>query len=78
MRQGGKVSEATQLFQVSPATIYRWLKRDNLAPTVVPRRPWKLDWPALAADVVARPDDRLVDCAEGFGIAVSMISYVLQ
>ncbi|QLL30077.1 hypothetical protein D3A95_11840 [Thermosynechococcus sichuanensis E542] len=57
--QGGKISEATQLFQVSCATIHRWLKRENLAPTVVPRCPWKLDWAALAADVAAHPDDQL-------------------
>ncbi len=44
--QGGKISEATQLFQVSRATIHRSLKRENLAPTVVLCRPWKLDWEA--------------------------------
>ncbi|WNC21430.1 MULTISPECIES: IS630 transposase-related protein [unclassified Thermosynechococcus] len=42
---------------MSCATIHRWLKRDDLAATVVPRRPWKLDWAALAADVAAHPID---------------------
>ncbi len=78
IKQGGKISEATQIFQVSRATIHRWLKRDNLAPTVVPRRPWKLDWAALAADVAAHPDDRLIDRAQRFGVQVSTISYALD
>ncbi|WJI23481.1 IS630 transposase-related protein [Thermosynechococcus sp. B0] len=62
---------------MSRATIHRWLKRDDLAPTVVPRRPWKLDWAALAADVAAHPDDRLIDRAQRFGVQVSTISYAL-
>ncbi|WKT85043.1 MULTISPECIES: transposase [unclassified Thermosynechococcus] len=77
MKQGGKISEATQIFQVSRATIHRWLKREDLAPTVVPRCPWKLDWAALAADVAAHPDDRLIDRAQRFGVQVSTISYAL-
>ncbi|WP_399363204.1 MULTISPECIES: IS630 transposase-related protein [unclassified Thermosynechococcus] len=78
MQQGGKISETTQIFQVSRAAIHRWLKREDLAPTVVPRCPWKLDWAALAADVAAHPDDRLIDRAQRFGVQVSTISYALD
>ncbi|QSF50482.1 hypothetical protein JW907_07175 [Thermosynechococcus sp. TA-1] len=61
MQQGGKISEATQIFQVSRATIHRWLKREDLAPTVVPRRPWKLDWAALETGFDSR-----VECEYGW------------
>ncbi len=30
IKQGGKISEATQIFQVSRATIHRWLKRARM------------------------------------------------
>ncbi|WP_156804876.1 IS630 transposase-related protein [Synechococcus sp. PCC 6312] len=54
-QQGGQVTQASKIFQVGRSTIYRWLGRDNLAPTVVTRRPRKLDWSALEADVRAYP-----------------------
>ncbi|MDR7898388.1 transposase [Thermosynechococcus sp. JY1334] len=46
---------------MSRATIYRWLKREDLAPTVVPRRPWKLDWAALETGFDSR-----VECEYGW------------
>ncbi len=78
LQQGGQVTQAVKIFQVGRARIYRWLGRDNLAPTVVTRRPRKLDWRALAADVQERPNDRLVDRAQRFGVGISTIAYALQ
>ena len=78
LQQGGQVTQAAKLFQVGRATIYRWLGRDNLAPTVVSRRPHRLDWDALEADVRAYPNDRLIDRSQRFGVGISTIAYALK
>ncbi|WP_442918258.1 IS630 transposase-related protein, partial [Magnetococcus sp. PR-3] len=34
VESGGKKAEAARIFQVSRATIYNWLSRDSLEPTL--------------------------------------------
>ncbi len=47
VERGGGVTKASQIFQVSRASIYRWLNRENLEATKVKRRQRKLNWEAL-------------------------------
>ena len=78
IKAGGSPTTATKIFNIGRATIYRWLHRDNLAPTKVKHRQRKVDLDALAKDVQEYPDDRLVDRAQRFGGRPSTIHYALQ
>jgi len=61
VEQGHSVEETAALFQVSPATIYRWRQRPSLARTVVAQRRRKLDPKALRQHVRGYPEVRLRD-----------------
>jgi transposase len=78
VENGGRIAQATGLFQVVVATIYRWLGRTDLRATKVKRRKRKLDWKALENDVKENPDARLIDRAKKFGVRPSAISYALK
>ncbi len=78
VKQGGSVSKAAEIYQVSRATIYRWLGRDDLKPTVVTRRRRKLDWEALRKDVEQNPETKLSERARKFGVRVNAIFYALR
>ena len=78
VENGGRIAQATGLFQVGRATIYRWLGRTDLRATQVKRRKRKLDWQALENDVKENPDARLIDRAKKFGVRPSAISYALK
>ncbi|WP_399372070.1 IS630 transposase-related protein [Thermosynechococcus sp.] len=45
---------------------------------MVPRCPWKVVWEALAADVAAHSDDRLIDHAQRFQVQIFRMSYALH
>ena len=51
VEQGGSVSKAVKNYQVSRATIYRWMGREELEATKVTRRKRKLDWEAVRKDI---------------------------
>src|SRR4028119_211376 len=78
VKNGGRIAQATGLFQVGRATIYRWLGRTDLRATKVKRRKRKLDWEALENGVKENPDARLIDRAKKFGVRSSAISYALK
>ena len=78
IENGGAITQASKLYKISRATIYRWLNRKNLAPTIVTRRQRKLDWQALAEDVKAEPEARLIDRAKKFGVRPNAIHYALK
>lgn len=78
IEKGGSITKASTLFQVSRATIYRWLNRHSLEPTKVSRKPRKLDWQALAQDVQENPEARLIDRARTFGVGITTIYYALK
>ena len=78
MEKGGSATKAAKIYQVGRATIYCWLGRENLAPTVVERRNRKLDWKALAKDVEENPNDRLITRAKKFRVHPSAICYALK
>ncbi|MGB3491984.1 MAG: IS630 transposase-related protein [Elainellaceae cyanobacterium] len=71
-------AETADLFQVSPATIYRWRQRFSLARTVVSQRQRKLDPEALRQHVRDTPGARLKDRAQVFGVHPSAISHALK
>lgn len=78
VERGGGVTKATQIFQVSRASIYRWLNRENLEATKVKRRQGKLNWEALKEDVKENPQHRLIDRAVKFKVQPSAILYALR
>lgn len=78
VRSGHSVPETAELYQVSPATIYRWLQRSDLAPTVVKQRRRKIDPAALKAHVRDHPEARLKDRARDFGVHPSAIGFALK
>ena len=75
IEQGGSISKAAQMYQISRATIYRWLSRADLAPTRVTRRQRKLDWNALRKDVEENPESKLAERARKFGVRTNAIFY---
>ncbi len=78
VERGGGVTKASQIFQVSRASIYRWLNRENLEATKVKRRQRKLNWEALKQDVRENPQQRLIDRAIKFEVQPSAILYALR
>lgn len=68
---------ASRTFQVSRATLYRWLENPN--PKPLPKtRTRKLDPQKLLDHVRRYPDARLRDRAAEFGVYPSAISYRLK
>lgn len=78
VEQGGGVAKAVKVYQVSRATIYRWLGREDLKPTVVTRRKRKMDWEALRKDVEQNPNLKLSQRAKRFGVRTNAIWYAMK
>lgn len=78
VKQGHSVEETADLFQVSPATIYRWRKRPALERTVVTQRRRKLAPEALRQHVRDYPEARLIDRAKDFNVHPSAIGHALK
>ena len=73
--QNGDKEEAARRFQVSRASVYNWLsKEDGLSyERPGPRRPRKLDWDALRRYVEKHPQLMLKEYAAHFGVSVGCI-----
>jgi len=78
VNEGHSVEDTATLFQVSPATIYRWRHRCSLERTVVPQRRRKLSPEALRQHVRDYPEARLKDRAQDFGVHLSAIGHALK
>ena len=78
VHNGGQQTDAVRLFQVSRKTIYNWLKRDDLSPTVRGPRKRKMDRDDLASHVEAYPDALLRERAEHFGVCTNAVWEALQ
>ena len=78
LRQGHSVEATAELFQVSPATIYRWRHRLSLERTIVSHRRRKLDPQALRQHVRDSPEARLIDRAKVFNVHPSAIGHALK
>jgi len=74
----GNVTKASKIFGISRASIYRWLGRKDLKPTVVKTRQRKINKQALYEDVKKNPDDKLIDRAKKFGVTISAISHAFK
>ena len=75
---GGAKAEAARRFSVSEGSVHNWLKRDNLAPTLVKHRERKLNWKALEQHIQDEPDAKLKDRAEHFGVHTTAIWYAIK
>ena len=78
VQEGGTKAEAARRYRVAPSTVYSWLNRADLKPTLAKRRRRKLDWNALRDHVKQHPDARLVERAAHFGVTISSIHYALK
>ncbi|WP_071880703.1 IS630 transposase-related protein [[Leptolyngbya] sp. PCC 7376] len=54
VRSDGSKAETARRYEVSEATVYSWLNRPDLRPTIVTRRRRKLDWQAVTEHVKQR------------------------
>jgi putative transposase len=68
VKEGGSPTVAAGIYKVSRSTIYRWLGREDLRPTVVKTRKRKMDWAALKEHVEQYPEAQLKDRAKQFGV----------
>ena len=75
IESGGSITEASKIFKIGRATIYRWFDREDLAPTKVTHRKRKIDVQELEKDVAENPDTLLKERARKFGVAPSALSY---
>ncbi len=79
IKNGGSKAEASRIFNVSRAAIYRWLKLNDLAPKTSPKtRHRKIDKAALKAHIKEHPDMFLRERAAYFGVAISSMSLALS
>jgi len=78
VNQGGRKTEAVRIFNVGRSTIYEWLERSDLTPTVRAPYDTKLKKDELAAHVEAYPDALLRERAEHFGVQTSTVWAALQ
>ena len=54
VQNGGTKISASHHFKVSLWCVNDWCKRDNLVPIKPSGRPRKIDWDALATDIIAK------------------------
>lgn len=79
IKEGGSKVEAARIFKVSRATLYRWLKLDDIAPKAPPQfRHRKIDKEALRAHVKAHPHMYLRERAAVFGVHLSSMGHALK
>jgi len=71
--KGGSQTEASATFGVSRKTIYNWLNRPNLSPTVRLHRKRKLDKSALSDHIRDYPDALLRERAVHFNVSSTAI-----
>jgi putative transposase len=73
INEGASKADAARLFKVNPDTIYEWLKRKDLSPTLVKSRHRKICKQALVKHVQDYPDALLRERAEYFGVHINAI-----
>ena len=78
IKEGMSKREAARLFKVSPQTLYNWLSRDDLNPSLAEHRHRKIDKAKLRAHVKAHPQMLLRERAKIFGVSVPGLSVALK
>lgn len=71
---GGSKSRASDIFEVSERTIYYWMTRKNLAPTLKHTKGYKIDSKALKEYIKNNPDAYLREIAQEFNVSIAAIS----
>lgn len=70
--------DAARLFKISPQTVYNWLSRDDLKPSLAKQRHRKIDKVKLRAHVKAHPQMLLRERARIFEVSVPGLSMTLR
>lgn len=78
IEEGMSKRDAARLFKISPQTLYNWLSRDELKPSLAKHRHRKIDKAKLRAHVKAHPHMLLRERAEIFGVSVPGLSIALK
>lgn len=81
VEEGGSISEAARLFDISRPAIYQWVKKKKAGSLKdePPRRPWrKINPQEVIAFVEKHSDLRLADYAKHFGIKASSMFNVFK
>jgi transposase len=78
IRDGGQQKDAVRIFNVSRRTIYTWLQRSDLSPTVRGPRKHKLNRDKLKAHIRAFPDALLRERAKHFNVSKSTVGTALK
>lgn len=77
---GGSKAEASRLYKVSRACIYKWLAAEDplRREKPGPRGPHRLDYTALKQHVADFPDQTQLERAAHFGVSKNCILYALR
>ena len=78
IEEGMSKREAARLFKISPQTLYNWLIRSDLKPSLARHRHRKIDKDKLRAHVRAHPHMLLRERAKVFGVSVPGLSAALK
>jgi putative transposase len=78
IEEGMSKREAARLFKISPQTLYNWLERKDLRPSLAKQRHRKIDKDRLRAHVKAHPQMLLRERAKVFGVSVAGLSVSLK
>lgn len=75
IKNGGSPTKASKIFNIGRATIYRWLEREDLAPTKIENRQRKINVKELEEDVKKNPDTPLKERAKKFNVTSASLCY---
>ena len=83
VEDGGSKTEASQVFNVTRATVYRWLRKQQTTGTVADQPPKRKGWrklepTALLKYVAEHPNLRLIDVAKAFNASIPSVCIMFK
>src|ERR1041384_4296220 len=82
VEKGGSKAKASQIFGITPPTLFNWIKRKKqgcLAPSKrKQRRPHKIDGEKLKAYIQEHPDAYLREIAQHFGVTIAAVFFAFR
>ena len=75
VKRGHSKAEVARMFGINRQSIYNWMARADLVPSLATTRLRKVDPTKLKALVAAHPDLRLIDYAARMGIGRNTVHY---